>query len=480
MEALQCESAGDLSRHSESDGGSHESLLPHTGGEWDEERTEERKSAAKRTFQTCAAITACALLIATFVLVLLLSTGDNEGREGKKERKSNSRVLLVSLDAFRWDYVLRSNAKAPHIRRLAEEGTKAAWMQPVFPSKTFPNHWSMVTGLLPAWHGVVGNRFKYDNFTRAFMPSNEDPNAWKGDPIWATAQRQGKVAKVVFWPGSDVSTDGWNCSPDSCRPYDGQVNDTMRARMALDWLTSQAEQLPDFLALYQETTDDVGHMFGPNTPEMTAAIEEVDSNLGIVIDGLEKHGSLDEWNIVIVSDHGMASTCKGHFIYVDDITGVKDISKWIDGDQGPFMMLDPPTKGDLEAWHDRLEDASSRGAPFKAYTKENFPAYLGWFNVSARVPPLLVLPAEGYQVVTRDVVEKYDKDCDCRGNHGWDNTIQDMMATFIARGPSFTRGTVVEPFLDTNIYELVITLLGIEASPNNGSKAWAQSISTIR
>lgn len=480
MEALECESAGDHSRQSESDEGSQEALLPQSTGEREEERVRERKNSAKRNFQISAAATACALLVTTFVLLMLLSTRDSEGNERRKEYKGPTRVLLVSLDAFRWDYVLRSNAKAPHIRRLAEEGTRAAWMQPVFPSKTFPNHWSMVTGLLPAWHGVVGNRFQYNNFTESFTPSNEDPQAWKGDPIWATAQRQGKLAKVVFWPGSDVTTGGWHCHPDLCKPYDGKVNDTMRARMALNWLTQQADQLPDFLALYQETTDDVGHMYGPNTPEMTAAIEEVDANLGIVIEGLERHGSLDAWNIVVVSDHGMASTCKGHFIYIDDITDVADISQWIDGDQGPFMMLDPPSEEDLNAWHRKLKDATSKGAPFKAYIKDNFPEYLGWFNVSQRVPPLLVLPAEGYQVVTRDVVEKYDKNCDCRGNHGWDNTIQDMMATFIARGPRFARGAVAEPFLDINIYELVATLLGIEASPNNGSALWAHSIGRIK
>jgi len=234
-------------------------------------------------------------------------------------------VLLISLDAFRWDYCARHPEETTHLRALASAGVSAAWLIPVYPSNTFPNHYSIATGLYPAHHGIINNDFFDPKLGELFHysrpESGRDPRWWQGEPIWATAEKQGKHAAAYFWPGSEAPIGG--VRPTYWKPYDYSVPFERRLEDVVGWLKRPPSERPDLIAFYLEETNSAGHNFGPESVETISAIRLLDEHVGQMLDRLAAERI--PVNVIVVSDHGMTPVSPERILFLDDYIDLKDV-----------------------------------------------------------------------------------------------------------------------------------------------------------
>jgi len=228
------------------------------------------------------------------------------------DRPNQETLILISIDGFRPDYLEWYDA--PNLSALAREGVSAPdGMLPVFPSKTFPNHYSIVTGLYPSSSGMLSNTM-YDEesdswFRMRDRSAVEDPVWWGGEPIWVTAEKQGRVSATYFWVGSEAPIQG--IQPTFWYRFDGSVPGKERVDQALAWLDLPLQERPTFITLYFEDVDSIGHRFGPESQEVEEAVARMDGLIGRLLVGLRERTLLDSVNLMIVSDHGMAEIDPG-------------------------------------------------------------------------------------------------------------------------------------------------------------------------
>lgn len=371
-------------------------------------------------------------------------------------------VLLVSIDGFRADYLDRPEAAT--LRGLAAEGVRARWLTPVFPSKTFPNHYSIVTGLYPEHHGIVSNTILDPETGRWFRISDaravRDSSWWGGEPIWVTAVKQGLRSATFFWPGSEAPIEG--VRPTYWERYDARVPDAERVRRVLDWLSLPPGRAPGFVTLYFSNVDHAGHEFGPDAPETDSAIARVDAAVGMLLAGLDARGLASKVDVLVVSDHGMAALSPERTIYLGDYVDLAGVTVV---ETSPVAAL-VPQPGREEEIYRRLHGADPHLA---VYRKGETPAR--WhYRDNPRIPPVLAVADEGWRISTRPrraggpAAGLFE-----RGTHGYDPAAPSMRALFIARGPSFPRGAIVPPFTNVHLYALMTHLLGLVPAPNDGS-----------
>lgn len=244
----------------------------------------------------------------------------------------NAPVLLISFDGMRADYLM-NRTDTPNFDALAAEGVHVTnGMIPAFVTKTFPDHWTLITGMWQESHGIVSNSMLDPEFPgERFNMSTTAHKWWDGaEPLWRTIERQGGKSATAFWPGSDAYPPTYTTGP-----YNGSVPYQERIDAVLAWLALPVAERPDLVCLYFEEPDSTGHEFGPDSPEVTAAIANADATLGDIITGLTEAGL---WgadgsgvNVVVVSDHGMATISPERVItlseYVDSTTFVlSDVS----------------------------------------------------------------------------------------------------------------------------------------------------------
>ena len=254
-------------------------------------------------------------------------------------------VILISFDGFRWDYLDRG--KTPNFDKLINNGVRAISLRPVFPSKTFPNHISIATGLYPEHHGIIHNYFKNPFNSEEFGLNNPDAvqnSKWySGEFIWETAKKQGVITASFFWPGSEVTLE--YRQPNYYKEYQHELPYEKRIEGVLDWLKLPMEKRPHFITLYFHETDSKGHEYGPNSVEINQAIQLLDSQLGALLTGLEKINLKDSVNIIIVSDHGMTEISDDKVINIDKLLEGK---KYELRETGPVMMVNPLQEGIYE------------------------------------------------------------------------------------------------------------------------------------
>ena len=376
-------------------------------------------------------------------------------------------LVLVSIDGFRWDYLDR-NVEAPTLRWVAE-GVRAERLIPVFPSKTFPNHYSLVTGLHPEAHGIVGNTMRdpnrlVDGEPARFSLSNRDAVTdgrwWAGEPIWVTAETQGVVAAPVFWPGSEAEIGG--VRPTHWLPYDGDLAYDARADQALAWLDDGA----GFLTLYFEAVDNAGHRHGPDAPEVDAAIEEVDAALARFVDGLRTRGRLDDVDLVVVSDHGMTPVSRDRTVRLDAAVDLATV----DVDWGEVVGLWPADTVDVDALITRVSALSH----LTAMRKADVPERLHYSNHD-RIPPVVVLVEPGWTATSQAYLDR-NPERPSGGSHGFDNAFPDMHGLFLARGPHFRSGVEVGPLQTVDVYGILTRAMGLDPAPNAGDPAAADRV----
>jgi predicted AlkP superfamily pyrophosphatase or phosphodiesterase len=368
-------------------------------------------------------------------------------------------IILISIDGFRWDYPEKTST--PNLDFLIKTGVRAERMIPAFPTKTFPNHHTIVTGLYPDEHGIIANNMYDPEWDEWFSLSNDsavhNSRWWGGEPIWATAEKQGVICACFFWPGSSTKIAGEQ--PTHYFKYDGSVSNETRVQQVLTWLDFPVADRPSMIITYFSTIDDVGHDYGPDSPEMLQAIAYIDSLLGQLIAGLEKRKFLDKVNLIIVSDHGMAAVAPERVIFLDDFVAMDDVRVI---DWSPIVALNPKP-GEEDAVYSKLRDAHPR---LQVYRKNEVPERFH-YGKNAKIPEIVGIADEGWTIGTHRSFESsphYFRG----GTHGYDNQLISMGATFIARGPAFKSGVAVEPFENIHVYNLMAEILKIKPALNSG------------
>jgi predicted AlkP superfamily pyrophosphatase or phosphodiesterase len=374
-------------------------------------------------------------------------------------------VILISVDGFGWDYLDRF--KPPVLSRLAAEGVRAEGLLPQFPSKTFPNHYTIVTGLRLASHGIISNNMKAPDIPGEFSLSNRevlaDPRWWGGDPIWNTAERQGRIAAAMFWPGSETAIGGRQAT--YWTPFDDDLPHAERVRRILEWLKLPEGKRPSFLTLYYSDVDGAGHDAGPDSPAVRDAALRVDRSIGELVAGVNAVGLADRVHYVIVSDHGMAALSTDRVIVLDDYIdpNTADVIDW-----SPVLGL-APNDGDVEALYAALKD---KHPALHVYRNREIPAEYALAG-HPRVPPIVGIADEGWTITSKAQQERWRRPNRRApgGTHGYDARARSMQGLFIATGPRIRQGLIVKPFENIHVYEFMCALLGIEPSKNDGDAA---------
>lgn len=396
------------------------------------------------------------------VLVLFAAFSAPSVLAQKPVRDLEPTVILVSLDGFRYDYI--DKYAPPTLNRLARGGVRAKWMIPSFPTKTFPNHYTVATGLYPANHGIVENNvFDFGEvFSMSKRKEVENPRWWGGEPIWVTAEKQGQIAASYFFVGSETKIKGEQ--PTFWRRYDGDVPPMMRVDKVLGWFDLPKDKRPTMMTLYFSDTDDVGHAFGPDAEETKYAVWTVDGYLERLLKGLRARKIDDKVNLIIVSDHGMAPVYLKQTTYLDDHFdfGLAERILWT----GEIVQIFPK-----EGKTDAIFSKISKLPHVTCWKKADIPERLH-YKQGERVAPIVCSSEEGWITTNRKRHDDWTRDMDDldrpRGAHGYDNKYRSMQATFVAHGPAFRRSFVAEPFSNVEVYNLMCRILGLNPAPNDG------------
>uniref|UniRef100_A0A670YSJ9 Ectonucleotide pyrophosphatase/phosphodiesterase 1 n=1 Tax=Pseudonaja textilis TaxID=8673 RepID=A0A670YSJ9_PSETE len=351
-------------------------------------------------------------------------------------------VLLFSLDGFRAEYLQTWGKLLPVISKLRKCGTYTRSLRPVYPSKTFPNHYSIATGLYPESHGLVDNKMYDPKRNATFTLKNAEksnPQWYQGQPIWLTAMYQGLKSASFFWPGSDVDVNG--SFPNLYKLYNRSIPFEERVITFLRWLQLPEEERPHFYTLYLEEPDSSGHRYGPISSEVILALERVDKVVGLLMDGLKQMNLHNCINIILISDHGMEEANCQKTVYLDAyLSNVKDL----------FVVPGPACL--VPEQH------------FKAYLKQMLPKRFHYAN-NNRIESVHFYMDQQWQLARIQSELKY-----CTGGfHGSDNVFANMQALFIGFGPGFKFQTEVDPFENIEIYNLMCDLLDLTPAPNNGT-----------
>jgi Type I phosphodiesterase / nucleotide pyrophosphatase len=374
-------------------------------------------------------------------------------------------LILVSFDGWRWDYLDRANV--PNLKALAARGVRATELIPVFPSLTFPNHYTIVTGLYPAHHGIVGNSMWTPTLGRFSLSSNAVRNAawWGGEPIWVTAIRQGRRAMDMFWPGGEAPIGG--ITPTQLWPFDASVPNEERVTRVLDWLALPDAERPSLVTLYFQEVDHVGHVSGPDSQEVLEAATHLDAALGQLLAGITRLGLSDRTDIVVVSDHGMTKHTDDMMIVLDDAADPKTMNVISTGE---LVQVAPQTEGvDGLRTTDAVYGALHGKLPHLAIYRGNEVPTRYHYRGSPHMAPIVGVPDEGWMVTTREQEARRRPDADPRrGGHGYDPAIRAMHGLFVAAGPDLRQGLVVAPFQNIHIYDLLCAILRLKPAANDG------------
>ncbi len=375
-------------------------------------------------------------------------------------------VILVSFDGFRWDYV--DWPEAATVRRLAAEGVRAEGLIPAFPSKTFPCHYTIATGLYPGHHGIISNNMvdpAIGEFHLSDRQAVEDSRWWGGEPIWVTAERQGVRAAAMFWPGTEAKIAG--VRPSAWSRYDKGVPFAERVERVLGWLDLGEDERPRLITLYFEHPNDVSHRYGPEAEETRAAVAEVDAHLADLVRGIAERGLDDRVHLLLTSDHGMARIAPGNAIVLDELADLEEGELF---EFGAFVQIFP-NEGRLDTLAAALTGAHPE---LDVYRREEIPERFH-LRESPRTAPLIGVPSVGWEAVTRAVLERSGGRL-IAGDHGQDPADPLMHGLFVAWGPRFRSGVTIDRFESVEIYNLMTTLLGLEPAPNDGDPRWAASV----
>jgi predicted AlkP superfamily pyrophosphatase or phosphodiesterase len=367
-------------------------------------------------------------------------------------------VILISFDGFRYDYPELFGP--PNFQAFAKSGTQAAGLIPSFPSKTFPNHYTLVTGLYPGHHGLVDNAFydpdRNEYYGMKMRDRVQDPYYYSGTPLWKLAKNNNVRSASFFWVGSELPKE--ELRPDYFYPYDESIADTLRVDQVLRWLSLPAEERPHFITLYFSSPDHEAHLYGPESAETRGAVMNADRLLGRLMAGVKK--TQLPVNVILVSDHGMLNMKEesSTYIFLDEIMDIKNsqVKYSVGGTQAHLYVSS-------ESQRDSLYDAlNGKSRKFSVRKQEEFPSH--WHYNAVRSGDLLITANPGYYIVERNrsKFEATRKRGSCFGAHGYDpRQVPQMQGIFIANGPHIKPGLKIPAFENVHVYPLIAKILNL-------------------
>ncbi|XP_057681659.1 ectonucleotide pyrophosphatase/phosphodiesterase family member 7-like [Corythoichthys intestinalis] len=406
-------------------------------------------------------------LLFVVVLGLAISSPANAAPFSSRRNSGSTRnkLLLISFDGFRWDY--DQDVDTPNLDKMAKDGVKAHYVTPPFLTITSPTHFTLLTGRYIENHGVIHNMWfntttqeKKQYYMTQFVDSYWDNGSL---PIWITAQRQGRKAGSLHFPGTAATYKEETVRVKQVEPRFYDHSNETDWRQNIDKVIGEwfHRQDLDFVSLYFGEPDKVGHKYGPDSPERREMVQQVDRTVGYIRDEIYYHGLTDRLNIIITADHGMTTVFRGEPVQEIILSKIPGFSFWDVKfhlvDYGPTGML-LPKEGKLEKVYQALKGAHPR---LHVYKKEEMPERLHYGN-HPRLLPIILFADPGYVINGLFPVQFH------KGEHGFDNQVLDMKPFFRAVGPDFQQNLVVGPFETVNVYPLMCHLLGIDPEVNDG------------
>lgn len=361
-------------------------------------------------------------------------------------------VVVLSMDGFRSDYPER--AHTPTLDSLGQAGVKAAF-RPSYPSVTFPNHYSMATGLHPDHHGIISNSFYDAALDSVYTMRCDDPRFFGGEPIWNTAERQGVRTAAFYWVGSEIALPSGQ--PSTWKKFDSSVPFPARADSVIAWLQRPEAERPHLIMWYFEEPDHTGHLCTPDSSATLRMVEHVDSVLGYFFDRARTLDIFDKIDFLVVSDHGMATYTPEESVNLIDYLP-RDSFRYVF--EGVPTLLYPKA-----GYADKAYEILKTVPNVTVWRKDEIPEKFV-YGKNPRVPELVVAPNIGTYVVFRENPRAYSG-----GAHGYDNFTPEMEAIFYAAGPSFKQGVELPAMANVNLYLIIARLLGIDPAPNDGDSA---------
>jgi predicted AlkP superfamily pyrophosphatase or phosphodiesterase len=392
------------------------------------------------------------LILLAALLVLAISFGFKKD----KRKQYKNYVVLVSMDAFRWDY--DKIYKTPNLNRLAQDGVKADRLIPSFPTVTFPNHYTIATGLYPDHHGLVNNNFPAPELGLFYRIGDrtavENPAFYGGEPIWNTAEDQGVKSASFYWVGSEAPIGGMQ--PSYWKKFDDTVPFESRIDTVIKWLSYPIEKRPGFITLYFEEPDAVSHGAGPVSDETGRMVEKLDSLIGVLRMKLSGLPYSKRINLIVVSDHGMGPVSPARYVNLLGVIPQRMIGGIFGGN--PVFTINP-----AEGKTDTILYLLNRQKGLRAYRKYEVPSR--WhYGTNPRIGEIVVVADSSWSIGTRP-----DGSGIRGGAHGYDNANTDMHAIFYAAGPAFKKGYTFNQLNNTDIYNLICKILKLNPAPNDGN-----------
>jgi len=395
------------------------------------------------------------LTFIVFLAVLIIISGFR-----KVVRKPfKNYVLLVSLDGFRWDYCKIYNT--PNLNRLTQEGVKAERLISSFPTVTFPNHYSIATGLYPDHHGLINNSFPAPDLGLFYRMGDrtavENPAFYGGEPVWETAEKQGARSASFYWVGSEAK------HPTYWKKYDESVTFEARIDTVIKWLGYPPEKRPEFVTLYFDEPDATSHKFGPVSPQTKRVVERLDSLMGLLRTKLSKLPEAKKINLIILSDHGMEAISPERYINIKSLVPDRMIASISGGN--PVYLINPSA-----GKKDSILFLLNKSKGLKAWSKSELPSR--WhYGTNPRIPEIVVVADSSWSIGTRP-----DGSSLRGGVHGYDNANSDMYAIFYAAGPSFKKNYKFKELNNIDIYNLICKILNIIPAKNDGDPSHIKGI----
>lgn len=409
------------------------------------------------------------LCLLIMLMCMSCRTNDRTLQENRERGAEPDRpyVILVSIDGYRDDYL--SRGLSPTLESLAKIGVRGS-LRPSFPTLSLPNHYALVTGLVPNNNGIVSNAMwdsQLGRFTTGKHRQALNDGRWwsQARPIWEIAYSNRLRSATVLWPGSGAEIHG--IRPDYWIPYSAQITSNQRVQIALDWLDRPESERPHLTALYLEEVDRAGHTFGPDSPELNHALESVDFSLKLLINGLQERELLGETNIVIVSDHGMAASPPENLILIDNLIPADQVNFT---SLGALAGIDPNPNYPVD---DLLTILNNAGKPMRCWRKESTPGRF-LYGSNPRVPKVLCLADIGWRISTNAISRKIEGKFG-RGEHGYDNALAEMQAIMVACGPSFRKNVRLGSYSNVDVFMLLTSLLRLPEQPSDADSELSRS-----
>ncbi|XP_066452450.1 bis(5'-adenosyl)-triphosphatase enpp4-like isoform X2 [Eleutherodactylus coqui] len=395
------------------------------------------------------------MAMCTLAFVLTLAHGIIVCAGEPSGNTTSPRLILVSFDGFRADYL--SSYSLPKLQEFIEDGVLVREVKNVFITKTFPNHYSIVTGLYAESHGMVANTMYDKENNRIFRPDNftakTDPVWWnEATPIWVTNQCAGRRSGSAMWPGTDVKIQ--NVTLTNFLPYDASVSWEARVNNITSWFT-RAEDPINFATMYFHEPDHTGHVYGPEDKgNMSRMLGIIDKNIEYLVSKLKESKLWDTVNVIITSDHGMAQCSQDRVIALDNCIGRENYQLV---DSTPVAAILPLKDKNLV--YSLLKNCSDH---MTVYLKEDIPDRYHYKH-NSRIQPIILVADEGWTIVQNASTKVQ------RGDHGYDNALHSMHPFLAAHGPAFHKNFKMGTINSVDIYPMMCHILGLKAEPNNGT-----------